>query len=239
MFMFSYLCTWDSNGLHLWQTKYVNDLFAWAQMCEAKPYRAPCITGSKLSKFHGEPLQDPSSYRHIVGAAQYVTHTRPDIVYFVNQFCQHMHTPTNAHWVAAKCVLHYLKGLLDCGLLYHKDDWTLTAFCVSDWVDNPDDRQSASGFGIFLGRKLISWFSKKQHTVSRFSTKVKYRALTCTIAELFWLQMLLQELQVLLRGPPMLWWDNAGAIQLAFNSMFHACTKTYWCGLPFYMWEGG
>ncbi|KAF9672895.1 hypothetical protein SADUNF_Sadunf11G0092000 [Salix dunnii] len=37
--------------------------------------------GSKLSKFDGEPLSDPSEYRQTVGALQYVTLTRPDIAY--------------------------------------------------------------------------------------------------------------------------------------------------------------
>jgi hypothetical protein len=38
-----------------------------------------------MSKFDGEVLSNPSKYRHIVDALQYVTLTRSDIAYWVNQ----------------------------------------------------------------------------------------------------------------------------------------------------------
>jgi hypothetical protein len=44
-----------------------------------------------------ESIPDPPEYRQTVGALQYVTLTRPDIAYSVNQLCQHMQTPTSAH----------------------------------------------------------------------------------------------------------------------------------------------
>lgn len=60
--------TQNSNGLHLRQTKYILDLLNRAHMTESKPYWAPCTAGSKMSIYDGEPLLDPTEYRHIVGA---------------------------------------------------------------------------------------------------------------------------------------------------------------------------
>jgi hypothetical protein len=109
-----------SGRLHLRQSKYVLDLLNRTHMAESKPYRAPCIAGSKMPKYDGEPPSDPAAYRHIVGALQYVTLTRPDIAYSVNQLCQHMHAPTSTHLTAAKRVLRYLKGTLNSGLYFCK-----------------------------------------------------------------------------------------------------------------------
>jgi hypothetical protein len=38
---------------------------------------------------------------------------------------------------------------------------------------------------IFLGRNLVSWSSKKQNVVSRLSTKVEYRSMAHTTAEVY------------------------------------------------------
>ncbi|KAG9458229.1 hypothetical protein H6P81_002737 [Aristolochia fimbriata] len=61
---------------HLAQTKYTTDILSRLGLSEV---------GSKLSKNEGAPLSDPSLYRGVVGALQYLTPTRPDIQYAVNQ----------------------------------------------------------------------------------------------------------------------------------------------------------
>ena len=124
--------TRDSSDLHLRQTRYIINLLDRVNLISIRPYRAPCVSGPKVSKFDGDPLLDPSEYRHTVGALQYITLTRPDIAYSVNQLCQHMQAPTTAHWTAAKRVLRYLKTTLDFGLLYKPGSFAINAYCDSD-----------------------------------------------------------------------------------------------------------
>jgi uncharacterized protein (DUF2164 family) len=50
----------DSNGIHLGQTKYITDLLNRVNMAKSKPYRAPCVAGTKMSKLEGELLIDPT-----------------------------------------------------------------------------------------------------------------------------------------------------------------------------------
>ena len=194
-------------------------------MIGAKPYSTPTVSGSKLSLHDGTALPDATEYRQIVGALQYCTLTRPDIAFSVNQLCQFLHSPTSTHWTAAKRVLRYLKGTITHGLFFSKGSLSLHAFCDSDWAGSLDDRRSTTGFGIFLGSCLVSWSAKKQSVVARSSTEAEYRAMAVTTADLYWLRMLLKDLQGPLSFPPVLWCDNAGALALASNSVFHARTK--------------
>jgi hypothetical protein len=205
-------------------------------MTDSKPYRAPCTAGSKMSKYDGDILPDPTEYWQVVGALQYVTLTRPDLAYSVNQLCQHMHTPTSVHWTAAKRVLRYLKGTIDFGLHFNKGDIALTAFCDSDWAGNPDGRRFTTGYGIFLGSNLISWFAKKQHVVSRSNTEAEYRSMALLTADMFWLRMLIKELKVFLSFPPVLWCDNSGALAFTSNPVSHARTKHIEVDIHF-IWE--
>jgi len=102
-----------------------------------------------------------------------------------------MHSPYEIEWIAVKRVLRYLKGTIEFGLLYTLGIITMHAYYDSNWVDNPDDRQSTTCYGVFLGTNLISLCSKKQSVVSRSSTEAEYRSMTHTTAELYWLHMLL------------------------------------------------
>jgi len=52
-------------------------------MTDCNPYSTPVDTQGKLSEAEGNPVTDPTTYRSLVGALQYLTFTRPDITYAV------------------------------------------------------------------------------------------------------------------------------------------------------------
>jgi hypothetical protein len=60
--------TRNTVGLHLRQSKYIIDRLDRAHMTKCKPYATPYSAGSKMSKSDGNPLSNPTEYRHIVGA---------------------------------------------------------------------------------------------------------------------------------------------------------------------------
>ncbi|GJY22223.1 ribonuclease H-like domain-containing protein [Tanacetum coccineum] len=66
------------------QQKYASELLERAGMLTCNPCRTPVDTDSKLSA-DGDPVSDPTLYRSLAGALQYLTFTRPDISYAVQQ----------------------------------------------------------------------------------------------------------------------------------------------------------
>jgi len=86
--------SWTLEGaLHLYQTKYIHDLLSNVDMLRAKPQQTPKISTSRLSKDGSSLVFDPTTYRVIVGALQYITLTHPEISYSVNKVCQYMQAP--------------------------------------------------------------------------------------------------------------------------------------------------
>ena len=64
-------------------------------------------------KYHhdeGDLLPNPLLYHQLVGSVNYLTITRPNISFAVQQVSQFMHTPCHLHMAAVFCIIHYLKG---------------------------------------------------------------------------------------------------------------------------------
>ena len=76
-------------------------------------------THSKLSAAAGTSVGDASEYRSLVGGLQYLTMTRPDLSYAVQQTCLHMHDPRMHHLAMVKRILRYICVTNDLGLHIH------------------------------------------------------------------------------------------------------------------------
>jgi hypothetical protein len=98
------------HGLFLSQKKYVEDILSRAGMSSCKSCPTPVDTKPKLSATHSVPYEAPSLYRSLAGALQYLTFTRPDISYTVQQICLFMHNPMDTHMHALRRILCYIQG---------------------------------------------------------------------------------------------------------------------------------
>lgn len=102
----------DSTGLFLQQQNYAADILHGANMTNCNPCNTRVDTKSKLAAEAGKPVADPTLYRSLAGALQYLTFTRPDISFAVQQICLFMHDPREPHLHALKRILRYVKGTI-------------------------------------------------------------------------------------------------------------------------------
>ncbi|KAE8810071.1 hypothetical protein D1007_13278 [Hordeum vulgare] len=215
-----------TTGLHLSQEQYALEILDRAGMLNCKPVSTPIDTTAKLSATNSPAFHDLPLYRSLAGALQYLTLTRPDLSYAVQQCCLFIHDPRDSHYKLVKRILRYVRGTTLLGLCFHRstsDD--LTAYSDADSAGSPDTRKSTSGFAIFLGANLVSWSSKRQHTVSWSSSEAEYRAIANAVAEASWLRQLLTELR---RPPPratVIYCDNVSAMYMSGNPVQHQRIK--------------
>ncbi|GKD81408.1 ribonuclease H-like domain-containing protein [Tanacetum coccineum] len=132
-------------------------------MVNCNPSRTPIDTDSKLGP-DGVPVQDPTLYRSLAGGLQYLTFTRPNLSYAVQQ------------------------GTLE------------------------------------LGDNLLSWFAKRQHTISRSSAEAEYRGVANVVAETGFVN-LLRELHSPLLTATLVYCDNVSAVYMSVNPVQHQHTK--------------
>jgi hypothetical protein len=175
----------DSTGYYLSQAKYASDLLSRASLTDTKLVSTLLEMNAHLTPLDGTPLSDATLYHQLVGSLVYLTVTRPDIAHAVHLVSQFLSTPHFTHYAAVIHIFCHIKGTIFHGLHFSAHSTLdLCAYSDADWAGDPTDHRSTTGFCFFWGDSLISWCSKKQHIVSRFSTEAEYHALTDTTFEL-------------------------------------------------------
>ncbi|GJZ86599.1 retrovirus-related pol polyprotein from transposon RE1 [Tanacetum coccineum] len=217
--------SYTNDGLFLSQAKYATDVLTRAALLDSKPVSTP-LAANEVFVTGGSLFANPTLYRSLVGALQYLTITRPDLSYAVNQASQFLHAPTDAHFQSVKRILRYVKGTITYGLIFRRPHSnSILGYSDADWARCIETRRSTYGYSIFLGGNLVSWSAKKQPTVSRSSCESEYRAMANTAAEIIWITHLLRELHALPPDRPTLLCDNKSALFMSQNPVSHKRAK--------------
>lgn len=220
--------TRNTRGMFLHQHKFIYDLLLEAGLDNAKPLNLPVDVNKKLSATDGQPIDDASLYRKLVGKLLYLTVSRPDIASIVNHLSQFLHCPGVPHLIAVQRVLRYLKGTPYHGLFFPSDSHlVLHSYCDSHWGACADTSHSISGMCHLLGSSLVTWQSRKQKVVSRSTAEAELRSIADTTCEISWLTLLLSELQVPQSPPITIYCDNTAALDIAADPVFHTKTKHF------------
>ena len=168
--------TLHTGGLFLSQKKYAAKIIDRVGMSSCKSSPTPFDTKPKLSATTSKSVEDPSLYRRLARTLQYLTFTRPDITYDIQQVYLFMHDQQEEHMHDLKCILGYRQGTMDFSLhLCPSSTSTLISYTDADWGRCPDTQCSTSGYCVvFLDDNLISWSTTRQTTLSRSSAEIEY-----------------------------------------------------------------
>lgn len=235
----------SEKGIVLNQRKYILDLISNIGLGGAKPLGISMEQNVRLTteekvladnnrkkkqkrkrKKEDPLLQEPSTYRHLVGRLSYLTTTRPDLCYVVQTLSQFLSSPRKSHMEAAVCVVQYLKGSLGVEVLLSRSNINaLEYFVDSDWDTCNDSRRFVFGYLVKFGGSLVCWKSKKQSTISRSSAKAEYRALGSAVVEVTWLTRMLKYFGLTKVEPVKVFCDSKATIHIASNPVFHKKTK--------------
>jgi len=168
-------------------------------------------------------------YRELIGSLMYLAiGTRPDITYAVNSLSKFLEIPSNEHWTAAKRILKYLKSTINLGIVYNginSNPNQLTAYSDADYASCLDTRKSISGVVLMLNSGPIIWSSRKQNIVATSTTDAEYVAAHDAAKEVVWSRQLLKDINTEQDGPTILHCDNAAAMKLMQNPVYHRRTK--------------
>jgi hypothetical protein len=138
-------------GFLLSQEKYIQDHLDRASLTDHQTTKTPMELNVHLMATDGEPLEDPTRYRHIVESLVYLGVTRPDISYYVHILSQFISAPTQIHYSHILRVLRYLRGTISCLLFFPRSSsLQLQIYCDATWASDPSDRRSLFAYCVFL-----------------------------------------------------------------------------------------
>ena len=119
-------------------------------MSDFKAAPFPLLLAIGLEEGKTTPQVDSTLYRQLIENLFYLTHSRPDICYVVNDVSRYMQQPYELHWRASKRILQYVQGTRSYDIHYATDsELDLVGFTYFDWAKNIIDGNSTSGY-VFM-----------------------------------------------------------------------------------------
>jgi len=183
-----------SNGTMIHQQKYVKELIKRFVMESAKPIDAPISPSTRFVMDDRSPSVEEKSYWGMIGSLLYLTASRPDIVFSIGLCARFQSKLKETHLKAVKRILRYLKYTLDLALWYPRGyNFHLIGYADADYAGFLVDRKSTLGMAHFIGPCLVSWATKKQHSVSMPTAEAEYVAAASCCSQLLWIRQQLND----------------------------------------------
>lgn len=97
-------------------------------------------SGVNLTKECSSSKVNATLYQQLVNNLIYITHSRPDISFFVHMVSWFMQNHRESYQKATKHISQYFKGTVDFGIKYCRNLYSLVSVSNSDWEGGNDDQ---------------------------------------------------------------------------------------------------
>jgi hypothetical protein len=111
----------SSGGIFISQGKYLKEMLKKFQMEDSSTVSTPMVVGCKISKDDISPDVDQRTYLSMIGSLLYITSFYPDIMQAIGMVGCFQSAPKQSHLVAVKRIFKYLKGTMNYGLWYPRN----------------------------------------------------------------------------------------------------------------------
>lgn len=133
------------------QRKYAYEVLKRFGMDKSNLVKNLIVYGCKLSKDEKGAKVDAIMFKHVLYSLMYLIATRTDLMYGMSLISRFKSCPTEQHWLVAKKLLRYLKGMTDMGIFYKNGGCKqLIAYSNSDFVRDLDYCKSTSRYVFML-----------------------------------------------------------------------------------------
>ncbi|KAJ8068192.1 hypothetical protein OCU04_003762 [Sclerotinia nivalis] len=214
--------------LKLHQSEYTKKILARFGMQDSHPVSTPMDPKIKLY-YNKEKAnnKDIKLYQEIIGSLLYLSlGTRLDIAFHVGRLASFSSNPSSIHLQAAKRILRYLRGTINKGTNYKRNNNPyIKGYCDSDYGGDVNTYKSTSGYVFTLAEGPISWKSKLQSVVAQSTSEAEFIAINIAAKEAIYIKKLLKELNLYKQDKFPLYTDNQAALALAKNPIFHERSK--------------
>ena len=215
----------------LHQSPYITQVLDRLGLTDCKHALSPERAGTeaRLAPYEGELSAAEKSfmaavpYKEAVGALFYLARsTRFDIAHACGQVARFMDRPCAKHWRAVIRIYGYLARTKNVALVMSSRgmecelaDQFLDGMSDSDWAGCAETRKSHTGWVVRVGGSLVSWYSKRQGSVSQSTAEAEYVAAAAVANEVIWWRRLCTDMGYSFKGPVTIWCDNRAATTLA------------------------
>ncbi|XP_019427142.1 PREDICTED: uncharacterized protein LOC109335462 [Lupinus angustifolius] len=147
-------------GIVMHQKKYIKEVMNISNMEHYNDVSTPVKGNLKLDNCEHENPVDNILFRQLVDCLRFICNNIPEISYGVCLISRFMSKIKQTHLVLTNRILRYLKGTINCGILFpyqtEKGELQLAVYTNSNWCGDKVERRSTSGYVFLLGGPPIS-----------------------------------------------------------------------------------